>query len=179
MRPEATTHENGQPTDWGAVIDYHRRWLRTVVLARLGRSDATDEVSAASGVGCRADSAGLPRSSAGSMAVSRSDSAVVAVPPSGGARGAAGSSGTLSQAESNGQAANADPLDWLLADEQIKLVKLAIGRLAPRDREILLLKYTEDWNCREIAAHLGVSESAVTSRLNRARKRLRQELAKG
>ncbi len=178
MRPEATTHENGQPTDWGAVIDDHRRWLRTVVLARLGRSDATDEVLqqvALAAVRTQPVCRG-PQLAAWLYRVAIRQSLLY--------RRRAAREGRrveryAQQAESNGQAANADPLDWLLADEQIKLVKLAIGRLPPRDREILLLKYTEDWNCREIAAHLGVSESAVTSRLNRARKRLRQELAKG
>ena len=46
-------------------------------------------------------------------------------------------------------------------------------RLSGRDAEILLLKYTEDWSYRELAAHLGVSESAVEARLHRARQRLR------
>jgi RNA polymerase sigma-70 factor (ECF subfamily) len=45
--------------------------------------------------------------------------------------------------------------------------------LSPRDAEILLLKYTEDWSYRELAAHLGISESAVEARLHRARGRLR------
>jgi RNA polymerase sigma-70 factor (ECF subfamily) len=45
--------------------------------------------------------------------------------------------------------------------------------LPRRDGEILLLKYTEDWSYRELAAHLGISESAVEARLYRARSRLR------
>lgn len=42
--------------------------------------------------------------------------------------------------------------------------------------EILLLKYKEDWSYVEIANHLGVSHSAVESRLHRARRKLRCEL---
>jgi RNA polymerase sigma-70 factor (ECF subfamily) len=49
--------------------------------------------------------------------------------------------------------------------------------LAPRDAEILLLKYTQDWNYHQIANHLGISHAAVEARLHRARGRLRQELA--
>ena len=45
--------------------------------------------------------------------------------------------------------------------------------MPPRDAEILLLKYTEEWSYRELAVHLGVSESAVEARLHRARGRLR------
>jgi RNA polymerase sigma-70 factor (ECF subfamily) len=70
-----------------------------------------------------------------------------------------------------------DPLGWLLADERRQLVRTALGRLAKRDAEILMLKYGEDWSYRELAEHLGVTESAVQARLHRARKRLRSELA--
>jgi RNA polymerase sigma-70 factor (ECF subfamily) len=52
-----------------------------------------------------------------------------------------------------------------------------LSRLAPRDAEILLLKYTENWNYHQIAAHLGISHAAVEARLHRARARMRQELA--
>ena len=48
---------------------------------------------------------------------------------------------------------------------------------ATRDSEILLLKYAEDWNYVQIADRLGVSHSAVETRLHRARARLRDALA--
>jgi len=54
---------------------------------------------------------------------------------------------------------------------------MAIKRLARRDAEILLLKYTEDWSYRDLAERLNISESAVEARLHRARQRLRSELA--
>jgi RNA polymerase sigma-70 factor (ECF subfamily) len=69
-----------------------------------------------------------------------------------------------------------DPLGWLLADERRKLIRVALGQLARRDAEILLLKYTEDWSYAELAEHLGISHSAVEARLHRARQRMRQEL---
>ena len=43
--------------------------------------------------------------------------------------------------------------------------------------ELLLLKYTENWNYHQLAERLGVSHSAVEARLHRARARLRGELA--
>lgn len=70
-----------------------------------------------------------------------------------------------------------EALGWLLANERRSLVRQALGRIAPRDREILLLKYTEGWNYHQIAEHVGVSHSAVETRLHRARQRLREELA--
>jgi RNA polymerase sigma-70 factor (ECF subfamily) len=77
---------------------------------------------------------------------------------------------------SNGETQAADPLEWLVLDERRSLVREALGRLARRDAEILLLKYTEDWSYRALAAHLGIAESAVEARLHRARGRLREAL---
>lgn len=70
-----------------------------------------------------------------------------------------------------------DPLHWLLSSERNRLVREAVDRLPRQEAEILLLKYTEEWSYRELAAHLGISESAVEARLHRARARLRNELA--
>jgi RNA polymerase sigma-70 factor (ECF subfamily) len=63
-----------------------------------------------------------------------------------------------------------------LADERQVLVRQALARLQSRDAEILMLKYTEDWNYRQLAERLGISHSAVETRLHRARARLRIEL---
>jgi RNA polymerase sigma factor (sigma-70 family) len=76
------------------------------------------------------------------------------------------------------EALDADPLAWLLAEEEQQLVRRAIGTLARRDAELLLLKYTEDWSYRELADRLGVSTSAVEARLHRARGRMRTALAR-
>jgi RNA polymerase sigma-70 factor (ECF subfamily) len=70
-----------------------------------------------------------------------------------------------------------DPLAWLLSDERRRLVRTALEQLSRQDAEMLLLKYSEDWTYRDLAAHLGISESAVEARLHRARGRLRRELA--
>ena len=72
----------------------------------------------------------------------------------------------------------ADPLDWLLAEEQKQLVRQALKTLPPRDAEIMLLKYTEGWSYRQLAEHLGVSESAVEARLHRARGKMRKALSR-
>ena len=58
-------------------------------------------------------------------------------------------------------------------EERRTLIREALLALPARDAEILLLKYTENWNGRELARHLGVSESCVEARLHRARQRLR------
>jgi RNA polymerase sigma-70 factor (ECF subfamily) len=52
----------------------------------------------------------------------------------------------------------------------------ALGRLAEADREVLVLRYLEDLSTRELAAVLGLSESAVKMRQLRALRRLRDLL---
>jgi RNA polymerase sigma-70 factor (ECF subfamily) len=77
------------------------------------------------------------------------------------------------EAAGNGQAG---PLDWLLAAERREHVRAALQRLPGRDGDLLLLKYGEGWSYKQIAEHLDMTESAVESRLHRARARLRGEL---
>ena len=72
----------------------------------------------------------------------------------------------------------ADPLEWLLSDERSCMIRQAIDSLPSKESELLILKYTEDWSYREIARHLGISESAVEARLHRARRKLRAELTR-
>lgn len=69
-----------------------------------------------------------------------------------------------------------DPLAWLISSERREAVRQALDRLPAKDVEILLLKYGQDWRYEEIAEHLGISTSAVQTRLFRARQRLRREL---
>ena len=68
--------------------------------------------------------------------------------------------------------------DRLLAKEQDQLVRQAIQSLPSRDAELMLLKYTEDWTYRQLAEHLGISESAVEARLHRARGKMRRILSR-
>ena len=53
-----------------------------------------------------------------------------------------------------------------------------IMKLKPKNRLALYLRYYEDYSIKEIAAALGEKESAVTSRLLRARKQLKALIIK-
>ena len=66
-----------------------------------------------------------------------------------------------------------EPLDWMLHVEQNKAMREAIIGLGVRDREILMLKYTENWSYKQLASHLGIKIKTVEYRLMKARKRLR------
>ncbi|MEZ6100665.1 MAG: sigma-70 family RNA polymerase sigma factor [Pirellulaceae bacterium] len=70
-----------------------------------------------------------------------------------------------------------DP-DRIGASEEAELLETAMSRLEPELRAIVLLKEQRGLSYKEIAEAVGVPEGTVGSRLNRARKELRQELEK-
>lgn len=71
-----------------------------------------------------------------------------------------------------------NPLEWILAEEKRGEVREALVKLKPQDREILTLKYSENWSYAELAEHLGVKVNTVEYRLMKARKQLRMLLTK-
>jgi len=181
MAREDPTTRHGEPAekgiDWSAALAEHQRWLRTVVLARVGDFAATDDVL--QDVAAAAVEKGRQLRDPARVAPWLYRLAVVA---------------TLQYRRRQGRRRNlidrfaqrrtpteadsreCDPLDWLLADERKSLVRQALQRLPKRDAEILLLKYTEDWSYRQLAEQLGLSESAVEARLHRARQKMRRIL---
>ena len=75
--------------------------------------------------------------------------------------------------ESTGARENAD------ADEsppRNSLVREAMARLPPSQRDLIRARYVRSESYREMGARLRISTSAVKSRLHRARKRLKEEL---
>jgi len=71
-----------------------------------------------------------------------------------------------------------NPLDWIMAEEKRGEVREALQKMKPQDREILALKYSENWSYAELAKHLGVKMNTVEYRLMKARKQLRTLLTK-
>lgn len=69
------------------------------------------------------------------------------------------------------------PLDWMLSVEKQEQMQAALGELRPPDREVLSLKYEQNWSYQQMADHLGVPVRNIEYRLLNARKRLRQLLA--
>ena len=162
--------------NWSAILQVHRNWLSSVVYARLRDRHAVDEVLQETALAASKQ----PQLAANSEGICkwlyrvavrqsllyrrqkfRHRSKVVAAAE----RGAAGTGGQTD-----------DPHQLLIASEQRELVRMALDKLSSRDCEILMLKYSDGWSCREMAERLGVSESAMKSRLLRARKNLRQQL---
>jgi RNA polymerase sigma-70 factor (ECF subfamily) len=164
--------------DWPKVLAENDRWLRTVVCARLGEPQAIDEVMqdvALAAVRQRAPISDPEKVGAWLYRLAIRQSLLY--------RRKQGRKRKLIDRyaercrpeESDNR--DIDPLGWLLSEERRLQVREAMANMPKRDAEMLLLKYTEDWSYRDIADHLGVSESAVETRLHRARHRLRTQLA--
>jgi RNA polymerase sigma factor (sigma-70 family) len=168
----------GPEIDWQAALAQHDRWLRTVVRARLGEPQAVDEVMQEVSLAAVAGRAPLADPTKVAPWLYR-----LAVTQSLLYRRKQGRRRKLTDRYARRRqpreedCREPDPLEWLLAEERREQTRAAVARLPRRDAEILLLKYTEDWSYRELAEHLGISQSAVEARLHRARKRLRTQLA--
>jgi RNA polymerase sigma-70 factor (ECF subfamily) len=54
-------------------------------------------------------------------------------------------------------------------------VEAALGRLGPRDREVIILRHLEQLSTAEAAEVLGITEAAVKKRHLRALERLRAQ----
>ncbi len=66
---------------------------------------------------------------------------------------------------------------WLMQQETKQSVQSALQRLNESDRQILMLKYSEGWSYRELADHLGITIKTVEYRLLRAREALKELLS--
>lgn len=166
-----------RPFDWQAELARHDRWLRTVAYARLRDADLVEEVMQEVALAAVRQAAPLADAAKTAPWLYRLTVRQCLL-----ARRTLGRRRKLHErfADRRRSAPSetpGDPLDWLLAEERRRMIRLALERLPQRDAEILLLKYTEDWSYRQIAEHLGASHSAVEARLHRARRRLRGELA--
>lgn len=67
----------------------------------------------------------------------------------------------------------------MLREEVRQLVHRALARLPERDREVLVLRHLEQLSVGEVAAILGTTEGAVSVRLLRALRKLREFLGEG
>lgn len=167
----------GQGIDWAAAIATHRTWLRTVVYSRVGDVGAVDEIMQNIGMAIfdqnRAVNSTV-RNVQGWLYRVAVRQSLLYLRTAG--RRKRHADEFAANSESNGHVPN--PLDLLLVDEERGLMRAALNELRPRDRELLLLKYTEGWTARELAERLEIPVATVESRLERARERLRRELAR-
>ncbi len=73
-------------------------------------------------------------------------------------------------------AENASDPDWVLASERGEQLREALSRLPKDERDLFVLKYSENWSYRQLAERFGVSERVVEYRLVRAKQNMRSQL---
>lgn len=69
--------------------------------------------------------------------------------------------------------------DLVVASEQDgsrELVKSALGKLAPGDKEVIYLRFYDGLSYEQISAALGISIQAINGRLRRAKRKLAEHL---
>jgi RNA polymerase sigma-70 factor (ECF subfamily) len=161
------------------AYEEHAPWLRTVVRHRLGEPQAVDDVMQEVAVAVFRQTAPIRDPERIAPWLYR-----IALRQTLMYRRSAGRRRKLrnnyaDEVQTVGQDTEAtEPLRWLMNEERESNVRQAINGLPELDREILMLKYTENWNYQQLADHLGVSLHTVEYRLLRARKRLRRELTR-
>ena len=167
--------------DWDAILSVNQRWLRRVVTARLGEPQAIDEVMQDIALAAVTQSQRPAWTNPGHLVgwLYRLTVRQVLMHR----RKAGRRRGLIERYVNRGGGIDVDrnespsPLAWLLLDERKKIVRDALGRLAPRDADLLMLKYTEGWTARQLAERLNLEISTVEARLHRAKRKLRAELS--
>jgi len=175
-----STAERLNPTclDWGVVLQTHERSVRIVIRSRLGESQAIDEVW--QDVALAAVEQRAPLNEPGKVGSWLRRVALRQCLLYRRRRGRWNKlvSGFIEQGgPSDSHPVQSDPLNWLIQVERLQSVRTALTHLSARDKEILLLKYTEGWSYRQLAQYLEIAESTLETRLHRARQRLRDLLA--
>lgn len=153
----------------------HESWLRTALHSRLGSQDEVDEVMqevALAAAHQAAKNQQVDRVGAWLYRVALRQVMLF--------RRKAGRRRKLIQSAQHQLNVNGSPstcpLQFLLSQERQQIVQQAIGKMCELDRQLLMLKYVEGMSYGQIADRLGVTASAVQSRLHRARALMRHRL---
>lgn len=155
----------------------HQAWLRTVLMSRLGNREEADEVLQEVALAAASHSAkGQLIERVGPWLYRVALRQVLLLRRRQGRRRRLISNVAASAPATDACANNHSPLDWMLSQERGQMVRRALAHLGERDRQLLLLKYVDGLSYEQIGRALGVTASAVQSRLHRARKILRQQL---
>jgi len=169
------------PIDWEAAFAEHFGWLRSVVAARLGEAQAVDDVMQEVAAAAVASSMKAPLSDPTKVAPWLYRIAVrqtLLYRRSCGRRRKLVKNFAERKAPRETDNRIPNPLAWMLSHERAARFQEVMDQLPDRDREVLMLKYEHGWSYQRISEQLGISMSAVETRLHRARRRLREKLAR-
>ena len=170
-------HLSQSNIDWGQAIESHRRWLSTIVHARLADREAAEDVI---------QEVALAAISQTSRPVDPAKIApwlyrialrkVINHHRSTGRRKRL-IEGAVNAGKGEERSPSPEPGEWLVAKENSAAVKDGLANISPADREILILKYSEGWGYQDLADHLGVTVKTIEYRLLKARNALRANLS--
>jgi RNA polymerase sigma factor (sigma-70 family) len=163
--------------DWGRAVESHRRWLSTVVRARLGDFQAAEDV--------------LQEVALAAISQTNRPTDPAKVAPwlyrialrkvINHHRNTGRRKRLIERAIEQGLGANesreTEPGDWIVHGEDRGSVAQALRKIPENDRQILALKYSEGWGYQELADHLGITVKTVEYRLLKARRALRAQLS--
>lgn len=68
--------------------------------------------------------------------------------------------------------------NWLEHDDKVEMIRRLMERFTPRTREVLAAHYLQGKKYSEVAAELGISESAVKKHIMQALKLFREKMGK-
>lgn len=173
---------DGQRTgtiDWAQALEANRRWLSTVIHARLSDHQAAEDVlqEVALAAICQSTKPTDPTKVAPWLYRVALRKVINHHRSTGRRRKLV--DGVIAAGRATDHAAELAPGEWLLQAERLNSVTEAMKQLDPQDRLILMLKYTEGWGYQELSEHLGISIKTVEYRLLKARKSLRAILNNG
>ena len=167
---------NGVPKnaiDWGHALETNRRWLSTVVHARLSDHQAAEDVlqEVALAIVRQASKPTDPAKVAPWLYRVALRKVINHHRSTGRRRKLV--DGAIASGLAKDGSTELGPGEWLLKSEKLQSVAEAMNQIDPQDRLILMLKYTEGWGYQELAEHLGITIKTVEYRLLKARKALR------
>jgi RNA polymerase sigma-70 factor (ECF subfamily) len=180
------TDPNDQAIDWTVALEQHRPWLQKVLRCRVGDQHEVDDLFQEIALAVFRQSKPTHKNGTPKTTSVPSDPEKVAPwlyrlavrQAVNFHRRTNRKSQAKPTPELNPFSPDPQPLDWMLAKEQKSNLRKALAQLRPQEREVLTLKYTENWTYDKMAEHLGVPVRTIEYRLLNARKKLRQHLTR-
>ena len=156
----------------------HEAWLRTTLLARLGNREEVEEVLQEVAVAAANQSAKAePVERAGPWLYRVAIRQMMLFRRKAGRRKKLLRNVAQARQPTEVDSSTRSPLEFLLSEERRREVRCAMVKMPERDRQLLMLKYVEGMSYGDIAERVGITASAVQSRLHRARAQMRKHLA--
>lgn len=163
--------------DWDQILRENLSWLKRLLYVRLGEAEAVEECLQEVGMAAVRQAAPIrDPAKVGSWLYQLAIRQALLYRRKMGRKRNLLKRYVARQAPTESDEGAFDPLTWLLDRERVVSVRAALAELKAEDRDILLLKYAENWSYGQIAEQLGISHSAVEARLHRSRQRLRREI---